>query len=111
MNAIPDIGIEGKKLRVNGQFEDAYYFCLGGGVGAFQTISRPVGYRCLATEVPAAVERLLRVYLSERNPGENLRMFFARHNEAVLRSYLAGAETGAVERDPSPGRVPAGITG
>ena len=108
---ISDIGIEGKKLRVNGQFEDAYYFCLGGGVGAFQTIARPVGYRCTATEVPVAIERMLRVYLQERNPGENLRSFFARHSDVELRSYLAGAELNPVERDPSPGRVPAGVAG
>ncbi|HEY1217130.1 MAG TPA: nitrite/sulfite reductase [Bryobacteraceae bacterium] len=108
---ISDIGIEGKKLRVDGQFVDAYYFCLGGGVGAFQTIARPVGYRCTATEVPAAIERLLRDYLQERNPGENLRSFFARHSDIELRSYLAGAEVNPVERDPSPGRVPAGVAG
>ena len=108
---LSDIGIEGKKLKVNGQFVDAYYFCLGGGVGAFQTIARPVGYRCTATEVPAAIERLLRVYLDQRNPGENLRSFFSGRSEAELRSYLAGSETSSVERDPSPGRVPAGVAG
>jgi sulfite reductase (ferredoxin) len=108
---LSDIGIEGKKLKVNGQFVDAYYFCLGGGVGAFQTIARPVGYRCTATEVPAAIERLLRVYLEQRDAGENLRSFFSRRSESDLRSYLAGSETGPVERDPSPGRVPAGVAG
>jgi sulfite reductase (ferredoxin) len=108
---ISDIGIEGKKLKVDGQFVDAYYFCLGGAVGALQTIARPVGYRCTATEVPAAIERLLRVYLAERSPGENLRSFFARHSEIELRSYLAGAEVSPVERDRSAGRVPAGVAG
>ncbi|MGH9610859.1 MAG: nitrite/sulfite reductase, partial [Bryobacteraceae bacterium] len=49
---ISDIGIEGKKLKVDGQFVDAYYFCVGGAVGAFQSIARPLGYRCPATEVP-----------------------------------------------------------
>jgi sulfite reductase (ferredoxin) len=108
---ISDIGIEGKKLKVDGQFVDAYYFCVGGAVGAFQSIARPLGYRCPATEVPAAIERLLRVYLSTRNPDENLRSFFARHTDAELRAYLAGEETTPVERDPSPGRVPVGVGG
>jgi sulfite reductase (ferredoxin) len=108
---ISDIGLEGKKLKVDGQFVDAYYFCVGGAVGAFQSISRPLGYRCPATEVPAAIERLLRVYLSTRNPDENLRSFFARHADADLRAYLAGEETTPVERDPSPGRVPVGVGG
>ncbi len=30
---IADIGIDGKKLKVDGQFVDAYYFCLGGALG------------------------------------------------------------------------------
>jgi sulfite reductase (ferredoxin) len=38
---ISDIGIEGKKLKVDGQWVDAYYFCVGGSVGAFQSIARP----------------------------------------------------------------------
>ncbi|MGH9609565.1 MAG: nitrite reductase, partial [Bryobacteraceae bacterium] len=101
----------GKKLKVDGQFVDAYYFCVGGAVGAFQSIARPLGYRCPATEVPAAIERLLRVYLSTRNPDENLRSFFARHTDAELRAYLADEETAPVERDPSPGRVPVGVGG
>ncbi len=108
---ISDIGIEGKKIKVDGQWMDAYYFCVGGAVGAFQSIARPLGYRCLATEVPAAIERLLRAYLAEKQPGENLRMFFARHSEAELRGHLAGSEVNPVERDASPGRVPVGVAG
>ena len=108
---VADIGIEGKKLKVDGQFVDAYYFCLGGSVGAFQSIARPVGYRCLATEVPAAIERLLRAYLDTRNPDENLRSFFARHSDSELRTCLAGAETIAVSRDPSSHRVPDKVAG
>lgn len=108
---ISDIGIEGKKLKVDGKFVDAYYFCVGGAGGAFQTIARPLGYRCAATEVPAAIERLLRAYSSTRNPEENLRAFFARHTDAELRAYLADAEVAPVERDPSPGRVPVGVAG
>jgi sulfite reductase (ferredoxin) len=108
---ISDIGIEGKKLKVDGQFVDAYYFCVGGAVGAFQSIARPLGYRCAATEVPAAIERLLRAYLNARHPGENLRSFFARHSDIELRSHLAGTEIAPVERDPSPGRIPVGVAG
>lgn len=108
---ISDIGIEGKKLKVDGKFVDAYYFCVGGAAGAFQTISRPLGYRCAATDVPAAIERLLRGYLGGRNPEENLRAFLARHTDAELRAYLADAEVAPVERDPSPGRIPASVAG
>jgi sulfite reductase (ferredoxin) len=108
---IADIGIEGKKIKVGDRMQDAYYFCVGGAVGLHLSIARAVGYRCLASEVPDAIERLLRRYLDERRPNENLRQFFARHSDDQLRECLAGEWVGAVLRDPSPGRVPHGIEG
>ena len=107
---IADIGIEGKKVRHNGELVDAYYFCIGGGVGAFASIARPVGYRCLASEVPDAIERLLGAFELWRMPGENLRRFFARHSNEQLREFLAGSQRVEIaERDASPGRVPHGV--
>jgi sulfite reductase (ferredoxin) len=108
---IADIGIEGKKMKADGRLLDAYYFCLGGAVGRNQALARPVGYRCPASEVPDALERLLRRYLEERYCGENLRQFFARHREEELREFLAGELVEAVARDASPGRVPHGVEG
>jgi sulfite reductase (ferredoxin) len=108
---IADIGIEGKKLKVDDRMLDAYYFCLGGAVGLHQSIARPVGYRCLASEVPDAIERLLRRYSTDRFNNENLRQFFARHGDAELRAFLAGEIVEPVPRDLSPGRVPHGIEG
>jgi sulfite reductase (ferredoxin) len=96
---IADIGIDGKKMKVDGNLVDAYYFCLGGALGLHQATARLVGYRCLATEVPDAIERLLRQYLGERPVGENLRQFFARHTDSELREFLAGEAFAAVARD------------
>jgi sulfite reductase (ferredoxin) len=70
-----------------------------------------VGFRCLATEVPEAIERLLRRYLSDGKPEENLRKFFARYSDADLRGFLAGEFVEAVARDVPEGRVPAGLEG
>jgi sulfite reductase (ferredoxin) len=108
---IADIGIEGKKIKVDGQMVDAYYFCVGGAVGKFAAIARPVGYRCAATDVPDAIERLLRSFDDERIPGENLRQFFARHSNDEIRTLLAGEMAEAVARDVSAGPVPHGIEG
>jgi sulfite reductase (ferredoxin) len=108
---IADIGIEGKKQKVNGELVDAYYFCVGGALGQLASIARPIGYRCPATDVPAALERLLQAYLELRRRDENLRQFFARHADETLRNFLAGQEVEAVGRDVSPGRVPHGIEG
>jgi sulfite reductase (ferredoxin) len=96
---IADVGIEGKKIKVQDRLLDAYYFCLGGALGLHQATARPVGYRCLATEVPAALERLLGRYLAQREDGENLRRFFARHSDTELREFLAGEAVAAVARD------------
>ena len=106
---LADIGLEGKKIKVGGELKDAYYFCLGGSVGEHAGFGRPVGYRCAADEVPEAIERLLSSYSAQRESGENLRRFFARHSENELRSFLAGEVVAAVDRDPSPGRPPRGV--
>ncbi len=96
---IADVGIEGKKIKIHDQMVDAYYFCVGGALGLNQATARPVGYRCAATDVPDALERLLSRYLVEREPGDNLRRFFARHNDTELREFLAGEALPAVARD------------
>jgi sulfite reductase (ferredoxin) len=106
---ISDIGLEGKKIKRGGAMVDAYYFCLGGAVGEFANIARPVGYRCAAAEVPAAIERLLHAYISYRYNGENLRAYFSRHSDEELREQLAGGETVVEVRDPSPGAVPQSV--
>jgi sulfite reductase (ferredoxin) len=106
---VADIGIEGKKIKHNGQLTDAFYFCLGGAVGQHAAIARPVGYRCPAPLVPDAIERLLRAYLSARQPAENLRAWFTRHSNDELRAHLAGEVLAPVERDVPAGRVPHGV--
>jgi sulfite reductase (ferredoxin) len=108
---IADIGIEGKKTKINGRMVDAYYFCVGGSVGQFASIARPVGYRCPASDVPDAIERLLNIFNEERQPAENLRRFLARHSNEEIREILAGTVVPAVERDLALGPVPQGVEG
>jgi sulfite reductase (ferredoxin) len=96
---IADIGLEGKKIKHEGKMVDAFYFCVGGAVGKHAAIGRPVGYRVPATEVPAALERLLASYLEEREPGENLRSYLSRHEAEEIRARLAGETLAAVDRD------------
>jgi sulfite reductase (ferredoxin) len=103
---IADIGMEGKKIKHDGKLTDAYYFCLGGAVGQHASFARPVGYRCLATDVPESIERLLRQYLASRSPEENLRQWLGRHSNDELRGHLAGEVLAAVERDKPTGPVP-----
>jgi sulfite reductase (ferredoxin) len=106
---IADIGMEGKKIKHEGQLTDAFYFCLGGAVGQNAAVARPVGYRCPAPLVPESIERLLRQYLGTRATGENLRAWFVRHSNDELRAHLAGEAVAAVERDIPAGPVPHGV--
>jgi sulfite reductase (ferredoxin) len=107
---IADIGLEGKKIKNDRGLVDAYYFTVGGAVGKNQAIARPIGYRCEASDVPDALERLLGWYLRLRFPGENLRQFFARHSEEELRTFTAGsAEIPVAVRDLPIGPPPHGL--
>jgi sulfite reductase (ferredoxin) len=109
---IADIGIEGKKIKQDGQMVDAYYFCVGGSVGQFASIARPVGYRCAADEVPNAITRLLAHFHAHRHSAEPLQKFLARHSTESLRSILSGqpaAQTDFVPRDLPIDHVPHSI--
>ncbi|MGH9747853.1 MAG: nitrite/sulfite reductase [Candidatus Acidiferrales bacterium] len=106
---IADIGLEGKKIKHEGKLIDAYYFCVGGAVGEHARISRQIGFRCAAGEVPEAIERLLKTYLATRDENENLRAYFARQSDDELRAQLAGAIVAPVPRDLPAGPVPHGV--
>jgi len=108
---IADIGIEGKKIKSDGRMVDAYYFCVGGSLGQFASIARPVGYRCAATEVPDAIERVLDAFEKTRRPGEKLQQFFARHSNEEIRAFLADGFIAGVERDLATAPTPHGIEG
>ena len=90
---IADIGLEGKKIKKRRKMVDAFPFlCVGGAAGKYAAIARQIGYRAAAEDCPAAIENLLRAYLATREPGEDLRAYFARtgHDE-TLRAQLNGA--------------------
>ena len=106
---IADIGLEGKKIKKDGKLVDAYYFCVGGAVGANARAARPIGYRAAAEDVPQAIERLLKGYNEHRFEGENLRGYFNRSSDEDLRNLIAGAVVAPVERDPGPARHPPNI--
>jgi sulfite reductase (ferredoxin) len=108
---IADLGLEGKKIKVDGKFADAYYFCVGGAVGQAQAIARPVGYRCLASEVPESIERLLGRYTELRESGESLQQFLARKSNDEIRGFLAGGVAEVAQRDVPVAAAPHGVDG
>jgi len=87
---IADIGLEGKKVKIDGKMVDAFYFSLGGALGLHQALGRKLGYRCAAADVPSAIERLMGQFHAHRAESENLRSFFARHSDEELKLFLTG---------------------
>jgi len=88
---IADIGLEGKKVKIDGEMKDAYFFAVGGALGQHAGFARQINYRAEVREVPAAIERLLRGYMKERQAGENLRAYFARTSDEALKAIAGGA--------------------
>jgi sulfite reductase (ferredoxin) len=85
---IADVGLEGKKIKHGGKLADAWSFALGGALGVHAGVARLVNYRCLSEDVPDALERLLRGYLTTRGGDENLRAWFAGRSNEELRGIL-----------------------
>jgi len=106
---VADIGLEGKKVKHEGVLQDAYYFAVGGALGQHAGFARQINYRAVATQVPDAIEHLLREYLKDRSEGENLRSWFARTDDEHLRTVAAGHHVRAVNHDKDVARSPAGV--
>ena len=87
---VSDIGLEGRKIKVDGESRDAYTFRLGGALGKDPTLGRAIGYQCIAGEVPNAMERLLQGYMRNCADGESCRDFFVRSSNEELRALLVG---------------------
>ena len=85
---IADIGLEGKKIKHEGKLVDAWSFALGGALGQHSGFARVVNYRVRSEDVPDALERLLRGYLSTRSENENLRAWFAVRSNEALKGIL-----------------------
>ncbi len=87
---IADIGLQGAKVKVNGQMVDAYDVFLGGGLGAQQRFAHRVNVRVPTKDLPETLARLLRAYLQERGETESFYEFCQRNSDVELRKVLVG---------------------
>lgn len=86
---IGDIGLQGVRVMVQGESKEAYNIVLGGGTGPNAGIGRPIFSGILAEEVPALIERILRVYLEQRQSGETFTEFTRRHDIKQLQEMFS----------------------
>ena len=109
---IADIGIEGKKVKVDGSAAGRLLLLRrrrGGpapGGRAADRRPRPRHPRAGGGGAPAA-----RLISRQRRPGQTFRAFCAAHTDDELRTFLAGPEVPAEARDAPAGPVPHGVDG
>ncbi len=89
---IGDIGLLGAKVAISEDGEETvegYHVFIGGGYATDAALGREFRRDVVAEEVPALVERLLRVYLASRqSPEETFQQFTARLDMAQLQQLV-----------------------
>jgi len=94
---VADIGLQGTTPRergAGGEKLEAYEVYLRGGVGKDPQIGKAVLRRVPAAKITTYVERLVRAYLEQREPGERFNHYTRRLDDATLIAIAsAGEET------------------
>ncbi len=83
-----DIGCLGTKVRG----EDGYHVFVGGGFGKNRAVGRQVFSGVSATELPATLEKMLRVFLKRREGRETFQQFTTRHDLNALQVMFTNGE-------------------
>ena len=92
-----DIGLLGTQVAAGDDTVEGYHVYVGGGYGADQDIGREVLRGVTADDVPAAVEKMLRVYQDHRlTPDEPFNDFVRRHPTDQLKAWFAVEQPAAV---------------
>ncbi|CAF0700838.1 NirA family protein [Candidatus Methylacidithermus pantelleriae] len=89
---IGDIGLLGVKGTLGGSQVEAYHVFVGGGFGEHRALGRQLFYSIPSSELPHLVERMLKVYLAKREPGETFQAFTARHDINTLQRLFSQDE-------------------
>ena len=89
---VASIGFQGSVRKLGDRVVPQYFLMVGGGQGQDGACFGRLAAKIPARRVPEAVERLLRLYQTERSPGESARMFFHRVDVARARAAVADLE-------------------
>ena len=83
-----DIGCLGTKAKIGGESVDAYHVFVGGGFGRNPAVGRQIFSGVSASELPMALERILRAYLKHRQGKEVFQQFTTRHEVGKLQEMF-----------------------
>ncbi len=80
-----DIGLLGSKTKIHGESIEGYHVFVGGGFGKHQAVGRQVFSALTIDALKNTLEKMLRVYLSERQHKESFQAFTMRHDLNTLQ--------------------------
>ncbi len=85
---IGDVGLLATKIAQDDDRQvEGYHVYFGGGFGDRRELAREVLRDVAANDVPATLERVLKVYLARRGPDESFQDFAKRHSVEELRAF------------------------
>ena len=90
---VATIGFQGSLRKIDGKAVPQYFVQIGGGIDAERTTFGRLAAKVPARRAAAALERLVRVYASERHAGETPLAFFRRFDVARVKTLLGDLET------------------
>jgi len=80
-----DIGLKGQIVTVDGEQVEGFQVHLGGGIGLDAGFGRKVrGLKVTSAELPEYVERVVRRFVADRQPGERFATWAGRADEEAL---------------------------
>jgi ferredoxin-nitrite reductase len=86
---IGDIGLLGVKIGQNETQREAYHVFFGGGSGFEQQLGRQVFHGVPFSELPALLEKVLKIYLERRSGHETFIQFVTRHEVKQLQEIFS----------------------
>ena len=89
---IANIGFQGSIRKIGGRAVPQYFVMVGGGSTDEGATFGRVAAKIPARRAPAAIERLVGLYVSERQPGETPTAFFRRAEFDRVKGLLADLE-------------------
>ncbi len=84
-----DIGMQAVRVANGKDSVEGYNIAFGGGFGANQAVAKQVFSNIAFTEIPELLEKVLKVYLAKREPGESFSSFTRRHELKQLQELFS----------------------
>lgn len=86
---IGDIGLLGVKIGQNENQQEAYHVFFGGRAGFEQQLGRQVFHGVAFSELPALLEKVMKIYLERRSGNETFIQFVTRHEVSRLQEIFS----------------------